>query len=98
MDWAFEGYITSDSGACNLIDTAHHYANDTTHAAADCLTGPFFFILESIVWSMFFILVCFLICFDREGGTDINSGTVYLLRGMYMSRKSFYPPLFWIHL
>jgi beta-glucosidase-like glycosyl hydrolase len=49
-DWGFAGYITSDSGACNLIAASHHYANDTVHAVADCL----------------------------EGGTDINSGHVYL--------------------
>ena len=50
QDWGFEGYVTSDSGACNLITASHHYTNDTVHAAAACL----------------------------EGGTDINSGFVYL--------------------
>ena len=38
-DWAFEGYITSDSDSCACIHSPHHYATDAVHAAADCLKG-----------------------------------------------------------
>lgn len=33
-EWGFNGYITSDCGAVNDVQNAHHYTNDTTSTVA----------------------------------------------------------------
>jgi len=38
-DWGFDGYISSDTDACEDIYKTHHYSPDVEHAVAACLKG-----------------------------------------------------------